>query len=375
MALSCHFVMPTASSYLGSFIFLAMANVLLAVAGVLAHFLRRSAPLWPLQWAVALLLGMAPFVLDGYLEAAGAYSLFGSGVIMMCRFIAGSMSFLGTLRVIEALGGGAPPDTVQDLPSWIKYLTSVDSRRGPDLRGMKAPPGALRSAVRRFLSRMLLLSVAFSVLAAGNDGQYRPLASTSAGLESAVASAMVSWVDNWIGSLCIYLFLALIIDLGGVLLILTQGLEPITAFNNPMLGSRSPTDMWARRWNMQMHGVLKRAFFLPLVKRGTPKQLAGFATFVASAAYHEVQFRLSFPRTYTWGQGSIFFLVQGLICIAENALYCAAPRIGDSLPVPVKVLLTTLLMIMTSELFVSIWRVGGMFDAIGTIITTMNCTS
>ena len=45
----------------------------------------------------------------------------------------------------------------------------------------------------------------------------------------------------------------------------------------------------------QMHGVLKRSCFLPLVKRGAGKTAAGFSTFVASALYHELQFGLSFP--------------------------------------------------------------------------------
>ena len=111
---------------------LVLANLLLLVAGVFSHFLRRSPKFWPLQWAVAvLLLGAAPFQLDGCL--ASVYAIVGPGVAMLSRFIAGSMAFLGLFRVVEAIAAESPADVVQDLASWLNYLTSVDARRGPDV--------------------------------------------------------------------------------------------------------------------------------------------------------------------------------------------------------------------------------------------------
>ena len=61
------------------------------------------------------------------------YALVGPGVAMLSRFIAGSMAFLGLFRVVEAIAAESPADAVQDLASWLNYLTSVDARRGPDV--------------------------------------------------------------------------------------------------------------------------------------------------------------------------------------------------------------------------------------------------
>ena len=132
MALSCSVGLPSGASYVGMIGFLVLSNMFLLIAGVLSHFFRRSDSLCLLQWAVAvLLLGVAPFQLDGYLESV--YSLVGPGVGTLCRFIAGSMAFLGLFRIVEAIAGETPADAVRDLPSWLNYLTSVDSRRGPDV--------------------------------------------------------------------------------------------------------------------------------------------------------------------------------------------------------------------------------------------------
>ena len=231
-------------------------------------------------------------------------------------------------------------------------------------RSLKARPGALRSASGNVLLRIALLSSSFSVLASGANGRYRPFSDAAAAPGWLVAS-LAAFADNWLAAVTIYLFLALVIDIGGVL-VLAQGVEPIAGFNNPIFGSSSPSDMWGRRWNLQIHGILKRSCFLPLVKRGVPKQLAGFATFVASAAYHELQFRFTFSGEYVWGRASLFFLLQGLLCVIEALAYHAIPAVSkaaNAVPHALKCIATTLLMIATSELFVAIWREGGMFDA------------
>ena len=68
-------------------------------------------------------------------------------------------------------------------------------------------------------------------------------------------------------------------------------------------------------------------------------------------------------------------MLQGVLCATESVLSSAAPTLGASVPLPLKRAATTALMIATSELFVSIWREGGMFDAIGTLIATVSCAA
>ena len=83
--------------------------------------------------------------------------------------------------------------------------------------------------------------MSYSLLASSGDGRYTPFAN-AAGTSSAALHSLAVWTDNWVSCVVIYLFLALIIDVGGAI-VLAQGVDPIVSFNNPIFGSTSPTDM------------------------------------------------------------------------------------------------------------------------------------
>lgn len=62
---------------------------------------------------------------------------------------------------------------------------------------------------------------------------------------------------------------------------------------NPIFESTSPSDFWGRKWNMVVHGLLKRGVYKPLrsLSHSTiPKYsrfTASMAAFVASGVFHE----------------------------------------------------------------------------------------
>ena len=64
------------------------------------------------------------------------------------------------------------------------------------------------------------------------------------------------------------------------------GCLPSPLFRNPLLASRSPRDFWAERWNLVVHGLLKRTVFKPLRHRGWGTAACAAAAFVASGAFH-----------------------------------------------------------------------------------------
>lgn len=49
----------------------------------------------------------------------------------------------------------------------------------------------------------------------------------------------------------------------------------------------SPSDFWSGRWNLLVHGVLKRGVFKPVYYNSSSKILAVLATFLASGLFHE----------------------------------------------------------------------------------------
>jgi len=64
------------------------------------------------------------------------------------------------------------------------------------------------------------------------------------------------------------------------------GVKTKNAMQNPMFEATSPSDFWGNRWNLIIHGALKRGIFKPVYKYSS-KTLAILATFLASGAFHE----------------------------------------------------------------------------------------
>jgi hypothetical protein len=64
------------------------------------------------------------------------------------------------------------------------------------------------------------------------------------------------------------------------------GVQVTTMMLNPLFESTSPSDFWGRKWNMVVHGILKRGVYKP-VRTKYPRFVASLATFTASGLFHE----------------------------------------------------------------------------------------
>ena len=64
------------------------------------------------------------------------------------------------------------------------------------------------------------------------------------------------------------------------------GIQQIKMMLNPMFESTSLTDFWGRRWNLVVHGFLKRGVYKP-VRTKYSKFAAATAAFLASGFFHE----------------------------------------------------------------------------------------
>ncbi len=57
--------------------------------------------------------------------------------------------------------------------------------------------------------------------------------------------------------------------------------------NNPLLQASSPSNFWSGRWNLVIHGALKRGVFKPVYNLSSSKLTAILVTFLASGLFHE----------------------------------------------------------------------------------------
>ena len=156
---------------------------------------------------------------------------------------------------------------------------------------------------------------------------------------------------------------------------LVSGYETEDVMNNPVFGATSPSDFWARRWNLLIHDVLKRGCFLP-VRRYASKTVALTATFFASSLFHEWLQLTVFPTwdhdySYTedrngtiveetcrivgregdgfspvhcyapkWGAATGFFMWQAMIIAIEFTVGPSCKGVFLNVPPPMKTFLT-----------------------------------
>jgi len=129
------------------------------------------------------------------------------------------------------------------------------------------------------------------------------------------------------------------------------GYKGVALFRNPLFASTSPIDFWSRRWNLTMHGMLKRSIFKPLLLLGLPKWLAIIAVFIVSACVHEYMWSvMCYSRGFVRGTVSIFFLYQAIICLLQRFLEQKLPNV--KLPRLLQWLLTVVVMLPSGHLFI-----------------------
>lgn len=104
------------------------------------------------------------------------------------------------------------------------------------------------------------------------------------------------------------------------------GVKTSEAMKNPVFESTSPSDFWGRRWNLIIHGSLKRGVFKPVYKYSSNKAWAVLATFLASGAFHEYLLLVVFWQgeqkgiDIAFGKNTAFMLWNAGIVTMEHFL-------------------------------------------------------
>ena len=102
---------------------------------------------------------------------------------------------------------------------------------------------------------------------------------------------------------------------------------------NPIFESSSPSDFWGKRWNMSIHGLLKRGVYKPVrIRMKMPRLVALAAAFLASGIFHEWLLSVVFYPDYDdgscspicyqvgYGRNILFFLWNAVLIGLEYAI-------------------------------------------------------
>ena len=113
------------------------------------------------------------------------------------------------------------------------------------------------------------------------------------------------------------------------------GFEDVPMMLNPIFESSSVSEFWGRRWNMVIHGLLKRGVYKP-IRTKYSRGVASIAAFLASGFFHEWLLAVVFypdfedgscsPICYTpgYGRNTLFFIWNATLIALEYALSGAA---------------------------------------------------
>lgn len=200
-----------------------------------------------------------------------------------------------------------------------------------------APAGAAKTHLLRSLVCLLVLEVSLNVLVPFN---MRPFDRTS---------YLGRCLNTFLLTLCLWSYMQHTFDLAATGLAFL-GYKSVDAFRNPIFACTSPNDFWGHRWNLTVHSILKRNFFKPLLVWGFPKWFATLVVFAISALFHEYMWSMMcYRRGFAFGQVSMFFLYQTVLCLGQTALERSFHSI--QLPRFLRWLLTLVLILPSGHLF------------------------
>jgi len=135
------------------------------------------------------------------------------------------------------------------------------------------------------------------------------------------------------------------------------GLQQIPMMLNPIFDSLSVSDFWGKKWNMVVHGMLKRGVYKPIRSAHGSALTATVAAFVASGIFHEWLLSIVFypdddeqecrePTCYrpAYGRNLVFFLWNSILIGMEymTASWTVWRTLKGSLPKVIILLLVSL---------------------------------
>lgn len=261
------------------------------------------------------------------------------------RYAVATLAFVFAWRSLELECGIVPEATMAHSRSEkVLYLSSPVEPRYKDGKLAKSRPHHILGFCRRLLLKQLALTAWTSAL----------------DIDRFVAPSGSSMVNCYVQTWVLYLFMSQQVDLLSVVLG-GAGCLPVTIFRNPLLESRSPRDFWGARWNLIIHGLLKRTVFAPLKARRCASGLCALATFAASGLFHVYVLYAACDPDHMDGLKLLgFFLIQAPLTFIEVALIRRFP-IVTRLPTPLCALATALMLMPVAPLFMGPYGNGGLF--------------
>lgn len=326
----------------------ATGMMLYVLAGLVAYVLIRRYFLSPVG-RLATVLAIA--VAASLVPCAFLY-FHGPCRTRVANFTISSVCVGGFFRLVELACQTGPKGFDRSLRNYLFYLSvPVELAFDGEGRPRQAPKGLVLELISQLVLECTALYLAVCL---GRSTEFLPFLSSGATAVPALALNPSLLPAVYLQTFTLCMLLTVNFSSGRLLLALL-GIDSQVGMRSPMFCSTSVREFWGRRWNLLIHGLMKRTFFKPLLHKAAALRHAGaLAAFAVSGLFHEYQWWLTSWGTgaYTFGGPLLFFAAQFALTGAEALL--AKSVLGSrvaALPGPLKTALTSLAILPFGPLF------------------------
>lgn len=300
-------------------------------------------------------------------------------MLWMGRFLLSTFGFSCFFKSVHAAAGQYPIGADADMRAWIQWFVLLPEPSFAKGKMFKASTTQIAKRVSDLFIKLVVLSLLVSLLL-----QTPQTTLMDAFLEPGQQETLPTWFITTLNGFAhlwmLYLFASFCLDFSAVGNTLTTGglhLEP--GFANPLLASRTLRQAWGVRWNKPVEVMLKRAVYTPLRRQwGWTRPAAALATFGASGLLHEYNFYVHNGPHYEPGKAILFFMLMGLLMMAEEVVFQSAPALiktlASHIPTPFVSMAWTLVAAWPFErYFIQSWKDAGLVQVLAQLLPTIQC--
>jgi hypothetical protein len=190
----------------------------------------------------------------------------------------------------EAMFGYSPHSVESSYKNYVLYyVAGIETQFDKSTNmSIKSTIDDKKKSLKFFISSLFILGAYKSIF---GPSLYEPFETNANGNEPGYDLKDIFDINllrnNFIITMLLQLYLTTFIGALQALVTILLGVKvKEDMMKNPMLKATSPSNFWSGRWNLVVHGVLKRGVFKPVYSVSS-KFVATLATFLASGLFHE----------------------------------------------------------------------------------------
>jgi len=293
-----------------------------AIAGIVYHVVipnrsTKTTTIFPYLIGFGLcapLCIMYPFFIMDFLDIRNQ-------VLRFC--VCGILPIVSIFHCTEAMFNHSPHSVEASFRNYaIYYMSVVEIVFDEKTNRLVKPSNAyIISRVKDFGINLLTISAYNSIMKHLQYQAFECDINATTASPSELLHGIFGWkllMNNLTMTLLLHLYLSTFSSALCIMVLVAFGAKSRTVMNNPLMMTTSPSDFWGRRWNLLVHGCLKRGVFKPVLERSS-KAIALWSTFIASGLFHEYILICICPNCpLDFGKQTAFFIWNAIVVSLEH---------------------------------------------------------